>query len=283
MSSKLSIADDLRLLYQEIIQGSSASLDSKIFFRHFNELDYIHILRSKVSTFNKYLEEGIPSEEDRLKKVIQFEEWSQDKEDRITSLRLAISDNERNLQNFVIPIQQAGVRLAIERDRKELIDQLIDRHQVLGTTADELSGRESNIFATYLALYKDVQCVEPLFPTFADFENLESHESERIMDLMSRTLERLTEQKIRQISVMPFFLNNFSYAKESLHTFLQKPLVNLTSNQLVLFSQGQRNLNILSQCRGSPPELMGGVVPNDLVTWYDQQYSVIIGKRNLAS
>ena len=282
MSNITSAIDELKIIYQEIIDGCSISSDGKVFFRHLTELDYIEVLRYRMVSFKRYVKEGLPSEQERLKTLFETEEWNQDKEDRITSLRLTISDNEKNLSKFVIAQQQAGIRKAISNDKEELLALLVDRHNMMGMTADELSNKESNMFTLYLSLYSDRACKVPLFKTFNEFESSEGQESDRLAEDMDTCLQKFSELKIRQVSIMPFFLNNFSYSKDNIHSFLQKPTVSFTSYQTLLFSLGQRNLNILSQSQGSPPEMYSDVSPNDVLTWYDQQYSVILGKRNAA-
>ena len=269
-------------MYQDIISGCSTSDSKPIFFRHLNELDYIAILRNKLQSKQKYITAGIPDEEERMKTVIEFGEWSQEKEEAINNLRLSISDNEKNLPNFVLPFQKEAVKRGIAKDRKDLLDLLMDRHQVLGTTANELSNQESNAFILYISIYTDVACQQAYFPTLKACEDVDQMEFESLSEDMNKIMERFSESNIRQLSIMPFFLNSFSYSKDHLYTFLNKPIISLTSNQLLLFSQGQRNLNILSQCQGSPPDLSNNVKPNDVLTWYDQQYSIIQGKRNQA-
>jgi hypothetical protein len=44
-----------------------------------------------------------------------------------------------------------------------------------------------------------------------------------------------------------------------------------------------RNLNILNQSKGSPPDLIGDVTLEKIQSWYDQEYSIIQGKRNQSS
>jgi hypothetical protein len=278
MQHKISLTDELRVIYQEIIEGVSASDDDTIFFRHLTELDNIEILRKKIKFYKYYLKKGLPSEEDRLAQIIQFEEWSQDKEDEIINIRFRISDNEKNIPQ-IIPQMQAGIRFAVEQDRKALTALLTERYHLLGATADEMSNRDTSAFSIYLALFSDRECKRPLFPAWESFDALENEKSDPIREAYDKAMDKFEGQKIRQLSVMPFFLNSFSYSKENVSTFIDKPMVALTSYQMMLFSLGQRNLSILSNSEGSPPEFLGEVGPNEVLTWYDQQYSIILTKR----
>lgn len=274
------VVEELRIIYQEVIDGCSPSAKEDIFVKHLTELENIEVLRYKLKSFNKHIRAGIPSEDDRMAVLRKNEQWSQDEDDRITSLRLTISDNEKNLSKYVIVQQQAGVRKAIEKDKQELVELLTRKHDLLGATADELSFRDANVFSLFLSLYKDRTCQTKMFSEPDALDNLDNEEYDDLSDLLQASLEKITEPKLRQISVLPFFLNAFSYSKEDITTFISKPVSQMTNYQTLLFSLGQRNLSVLGQSEGHPPDLFGDTTPNDILTWYDRQYSVILGKRN---
>jgi hypothetical protein len=271
--------DELKILYQEIVEGVSPSANRKIFFRHANELDYVEVVRQRHIFFHEYEAKGIPTESERLKISIDSGEWTQDQEDRIISLRYIISDNEKNLGNC-IPEQQAGIKLAVQKDKEELMNLLVERQGIMGATCDELSNKDASNYMAFLVSYKDRQCKVRYSNTWAEFDDMDADEIDNLVSSMNQTMNRFVENKIRQISVLSFFLNNFSYCKENVSTFFGKPMVEITNLQTTLLSLGSRNLSILSQAEGHPPELIGETTPNDILTWYDKQYSVIVGKRN---
>jgi hypothetical protein len=279
VSQNVKPLDLLKLLYQEIIEGYSLSSDDSIFFKHFSELDNIALMRKRLKLYNKYISEGIPTEEQRLKIIIENEEWSAQKEDDILGLKMSISDNEKNVVNLIFQ-QQASIRIAIENDRKKLTKLITEKMHIIGTTAEELSSRDSSHYSLFLSCFKDKNLTEPYFKDWDDLESLDSLELDDIHLKYDEVMDRFIEQNIKQIAAMPFFLNLFSYSKDNMTDFLKKPIAYLTNLQSYLFSCGQRNLNILTQSEGSPPEMFGDVNPNDVLTWYDQQYSVILGKRN---
>lgn len=284
MSKKiLSLTDELRLVYQDIINGYSISDDGQIFFKHFSELENITLLRKRFEFYTQYIKEGLPTEAERLEELINQGEWSAQKEDDILSLKLTISDNEAHFMR-VIKQQQGTIRAVIERSKKELGDIFNERHQLLGTTAEEISGIDITNYSLFLSCFTDSSFTIPFFKSWSEFEKIESEQLDDTHNLFDKSNSRFNEKAIRQVSVMPFFLNLFSYSKENLYTFLGKPMIYLTNYQTFLFSLGQRNLNVLSQCNGSPPEIMQGeATAEDVLNWYDGQYSILLGKRNAAN
>jgi hypothetical protein len=271
--------EELRLLYKEIIDGCSYAPSVKIFFKHFNELEQIELIKQKIIFREQYVKAGIPDEASRLAEVIKLDEWTQDQEDRIVTLRLSITDNERNITN-IIPQQQPMIRMAIEKDQLELAHLLQERHDTIGMTCENLSQKDINNYVVYVSAYRDSTCKVRVWKSWEEFEEADEQEIEAINQAFNEAFDRLDENKIRQVSVMPFFLNLFTYAKDDVHSFLNKPISQLTQFQLNLFSLAQRNLSILGQCEGHPPETIDVHSISEIIKWYDQQYSVILGKRN---
>ena len=77
---------------------------------------------------------------------------------------------------------------------------------------------------------------------------------------------------------MPFFLNKFSYCKENIYYFLGIPISQLTYHQNYLLSLGSRNLNVMGQAQGNPPEVDLCQSLDEIVQWYNVQYNLMISK-----
>lgn len=280
MSTYLHEIDSLRTLYREIIDGCSFS--NGFYIKHLCELEQIELIQKRQEFITKYVVEGIPTEEERLQRLKESEEWTDAKEADIVAYRQTISDNDK-LINTVIPQQRAAIRKIIDEHRLSLARLLAERRTAIGTTAEELADRDNTSFMAYLSLYRDHDCKVPLFVTWEEFEGLEESKIIFYVDAIEEALTRLQESNLRKISVLPFFLNAFSYSKDAIYTFLNKPIYKLTNYQIHLFSLGSRNLNILANAEGSPPEYFEKASADEILKWYDLQYSIIIGKRKQSS
>lgn len=278
---KPSEIDELRMVYQEIIEGCSYSSEG-FFIKHLCDLEKIELTRKRIEFINKYIKEGIPTEKERLLHLKETEEWGGTQESDIFAYKQTISDNEK-LVNTIIPQQQEAVKRIILEHKRSLFALLMQKKTLIGTTAEELADKDGSYFLAYLSLFADRECSKPLFSSWEDFDSLEENESNRYLNAIDDILCSLSEQNVRRISVLPFFLNAFSYSKETIHTFLNKPISRLTDYQVTLFSLGARNLNILSQAEGSPPEYFENTPIDEILRWYDLQYSIIIGKRKQSS
>lgn len=219
---------------------------------------------------------GIPMEVDRLSQITADGEWTDEKEQDIKAYKDTIADNLKFVST-VIAIQQPAIQKIIEEHKKNLLTLILEKRMLIGTTVEELTNKDSSIFSSYMSIYKDRQCKEKMFYSWEEFEDLEDDKMSFYIDAIDDAIINISDANIRTLGSMPFFLNVFSYSKDSIHTFLNKPIVELTNYQIHLFSYGTRNLNILSQSEGNPPDNSS---PEEICKWYDSQYSIILGKRN---
>jgi len=276
--AKTSEIEELKFVYSEVVEGCSF-FNSQFFVKHLCELEQIELNRKRIEFFYKYIKEGMPTEEERLIQLKASEEWLDEWESDILTYRQIISDNEKLLPT-VISVQQPIIQKVIEENRKALIVLLTKRKILIGTTAEELSDRDAMYFLASASIFKDKELKVPMFSVWEEFEKLDEPAQDSYLSNLEKALEKIKESNIRKVSVLPFFLNPFSYCKEAPYTFLDRPVSRMTSYQTHLISLGLRNLNILSQSEGSPPECFDNVSIDDIVKWYDTQYSIIIGKRN---
>lgn len=278
MSKFFEEIEKLRLLYGDIVNGSTYLLEHGLYVKHLTELDNISLTRQKSLFTKDNNSQGAPLESERLKAIIASGEWSQENEERILSLKYIISDNEKNVVKL-IPQQQNFIKAAIKRDKTELAKLLLERRITLGDTAEDFAETDLQDYLLSISLFKDSACKLPMFNSLDDVQRLQDSQLNLYQHSVKKLFNDFTSENIRKIAVLPFFINTFSYCKEDVGSFLRKPMSQSTNYQLLLFSYGMRNINILGQAQGDPPELMDDISPEQVVTWYDQQYSIILGKR----
>ena len=270
----ISEIENLKIIYKEIIEGYS--LVDGVFIKHLDEIENIEVVAHKLSLYEKYIKDGISSVEDKLKFLIESGQWTLEKEDEIVSLSQQIIDNESNLHN-IISQQQGRIKKVIEALKIKKAQILIDKQNLLGQTANFFAERDSFNYLVYVSLYKDLK--NRMFDSYTEFQELDDLELIKYSQILEGVLEKITHQSIRQIACMPFFINPFSYSKENIYYFLGKPLSRLTHYQSSLLSLGSRNLNTLANIDVEPPELTEANKLDDITVWYDQQHSILLGKK----
>lgn len=275
----ISELDELKLIYFEILEGLSYDCQSSLYVKHFSDKESHFVLQKRFELFKYYLSEGVPHESELLKNAIDNEEWSEAKEEKILSLKYIISDNERNLPNIIWQ-QRLIIQNVIEQHKKELAEMLFERKHVLGRNIEDLIDEDVNDYVIYLSFFNDRKLKNPITKTYEEFQEWEPSKIQNLNKILSEQYSKFSEEKIKGISVMPMFLNKLSYAKDNISAFLKKPISQMSHHQSYLFSLGVRNINILNNAKGNPPDLNLDAKIKDIVNWYDIQNALNIGKRN---
>lgn len=274
---KISEIDELKLIYYEIINGSSFAPENYLFIKHFSEREAYLVQKKRIELFYLYVKEGVPHESDLLKSSIENGDWSEEKENKILELKYAISDNEKNLGN-IIEQQRPFIKKIIDKHKEDLSNLQLERKQILGTNIEDLIDNDINDYVSYISFFKDEKCKISAFESYEKFEKIDFIDILKLNKILSFNYQKISELVIKKIATMPFFLNKFSYSKENISHFLGVPINDLTYNQVNLFSNGIRNLNILANVENTPPDLNLEAKPDDLVNWYDIQHSILISK-----
>lgn len=279
MAAANSEIEELKIIYSEIIQGSSYIYSPNLYVKHFNEVDNIEVLKEKKRLLIKYKKDGIPSEEDKLKTALEQGEWTKANEENIDFLKLNIHDNEKNVMS-IIPQQREGILKMIELRKQELITEIIKRREILGNTAEEFCNRDIINFITCKSLYKDSRCLVAAFDSQDEFENLEDEELDNLIHEVDISASQFSDQNIKKISCMSFFINPLSYVKDNWHNFFNLPIAIMSNYQYSLLAMGARNISTLQNSENEPPLVLTSADIENVVNFFDAQYSILIGKRN---
>ena len=281
--SNLNEKQRCRKLYNQIISGYTPTsfLDSKVFIKHFSDNDFSSFEEEAETFFEQAVERGLIPEKESLKTLIKLGHWTQEKEDKIFDLGASIKDAQKQaldiashdvdrkegLKNFIANLNDQ--RYALEKERAELI----------GTTAESYSQRKNNERLILHSLFKDEQLTETLLSE-EEFDELPQDLLLEAISLYNLNMEFFTEKWIKKIAVMPSFLNAFFLCNDDPRMFFGKPVIELTIYQTDLFSKGKYFKSILNESeQDGPDETVYEKGMQALVNWYDQQYSIIKGKR----
>jgi hypothetical protein len=270
--------EKLKIIYYEIIAGSSYVPSLNVYVKHFTELDNLEISKAKQAFLKKYKEEGVPFYKERKAILVENGEWSAEEDDKIEFLKTNIIDNEKNIRHIILE-QQHSIREVIKDRKTELAKALFRKREIFGTTGEEFADSDTLAFVAFLETFNDAACTDRKFKTFQQFQDLSDEESQLYIENIDEALSKFTEENIKIIAAMPFFINIFSYVREDVSRFFKTALVNLSHFQFLILSIGSRNINTLSQIEGEPPELSKLEDIQNIVNFYDTEYSVMVGRR----
>lgn len=264
---------EVKLLYAEIIRGYSYDFESKIYVKHLSELEKIEIIERRQEIYDVSISRGVKTDKQAVDYLVSQELWSEEKEEEIASLEMMIEDNEKQAGLIVSPVQKKIVMDLVDKDRVKL--QLVKekRADLIGLTAEKYANDKYINYYLYYSFFKNSSLSERFFSE-ADFKDLEESDISRYFSIYGRCLKNLNTKNIKKISVSPFFLNSISFAYEDPKLFLNKTYNQYSCYQLELHSLGKRNVKVLSETSANSPVIHSRTLFQDIINWYDLQYSV---------
>lgn len=270
--------ESLRIIYNEIIQGFSYSEKLNLYIKHLTESENIQIVKRRRIVLERVKSEGLPCEADKLKELDKEGIWTAADEKEIAEYKIIIADNERHM-NTALPEFKASLQAMIDKYKSELQQVVQKRTKAIGKIAEHVAEQDSFDFLMYLVFYKDASLKEKVFSSSDDISEMDEEIIPYSIEL-DTVFGKLRDEKLRKISVLPFFLNPFSFTKENIADFLGKPIYYLTSFQLSLFSLGSRNLSIQANADDVLPDMSSPDIGlQELADWHDKQHSILLGKQ----
>jgi hypothetical protein len=268
--------DNLRICYYEIIYGYSHFPEDQLYVKHFNELDNAKNLIHKRDLIRNYRKQGLDTEENKEKYLIENGLWTQEKKDRILQLKYIVFDNEKQMEKLIAPGQKDSIQILVDKDKEELAVLEAERIKLIEPTCESMAAKETENYLTFISCYKDKDLKIPYWEE-GQFDQMDEIDLIKYKIYFRSTFERTRSQIIEKIACLPFFLNAFRLADKRPDLFFKKRIYELSYVQGDLMSYGMRNLNVLAHANGSPPSLIDNT-PEDLIKWYDLQYSILKSK-----
>jgi len=269
--------DSLRILYKEIIQGYTYDFHSKFYIKHLTESESIDPVLAKEHFFRVAVSKGLIPEKEKEKLLMEAGDLTNEMNEEISFLEQFVQDNEKAIEKIVVASQAKAMRAIVEQKKGELLSLRFKKIEILGLTAESYSERHASNYLIYNSLFSDKELKNRPY-TEEEFDNLDYQDIHYFVRTYNRIIDKYSERNLRKISAMPFFLNSIAAAIEQPMFFLNKPVTDFTIFQLNIFNRGKRNRFILSNAKGSPPDLLPSIKIQEVLDWYDSNYSIIISK-----
>lgn len=265
--------NELKRIYGEILIGySSCIIDGKeTYIRHFGPRQQAYIDSQYAHYLQHYVDEGIETEEDRLKEVLKSGIWTQDKEDSIVSLKGEILKLRNTESKLMFEIDKKPIQDRIQSKTKELQDLWIERTSMIGRTANAFADRKINELYVYSSLFEDPDFIKPLY-SWGEWSELEEEDVIKVSDIYNKIIYQFEEDCVKHVSLLNIFQSYFALAGEDGFTFFNKPIIDLTFFQSQLVSYGRYFRSILNSDKKPPADVIGD--PDKLIKWFDSSRKI---------
>jgi len=256
----------LRKLYKDVILGYSYIASENIYIKHPFEIDLGLIEDLYIQHFNEAKVRGLPDEKSKINELCKADLWTEDKEKKIIYNRKQVANLRDTLKKIIIKSQATTINNQIKGLEKESNEILKEREELLGVTAEKYANKRSNEMIIYRSIFKDSDLKINLFNE-EDFEELDIKELSKYILIYNTVIDYFNQKNIKKMAVLPFFLNSLFLTENDIHIFYGKPIVELSTFQLELFSNGLMYKNILSKGASPIEEYYDDL--DQLVDWYE--------------
>lgn len=247
---------------------TEAVLDDKpAYIKHISLKDqrYLHKYYEKYKDLA--LAKGLDTEKERIKYVLEEGIWSEEDDAKIAGIEFELENLKRTVKSIFLPSQQEAIQKTIKERTTELIELKANRAEVMGKTAEDYATVRSGDEILRFLLFKNKELTEHLY-TEEEFGNLESWEISIITDISSEIHHRLTDARIQEAVLRPFFSMYLSLCEDAAG-FYRKPITELTIFQLKVVLFGKMFFNIFQYTEDIPDTIKEN--PEQLLAYSESQ------------
>jgi len=260
----------LKTIYSEILQGYTfydSPFFGAIYFKHFTPSDFSSIDVYAEKFFNKAVNNGILTREEKIKQLKEDDFWPSDDERSLNELKAITANQLRKKSNESIPSVIEMLTNAIADNKKEIkrLEGKID--EIVGQTAEGYSISKINEMFAFNAAYKTKTLDVKKF-TEEEFDDLEPEQLTELIVSYNKKVSRINTEIIRKLALEDSFMSHFSICKNNPFTFYGKSVCELTSYQTELFIYGANFRSILTRYGDEIPEDVAKD-PDLLIEWND--------------
>ena len=262
--------DQIQKIYHKICCGyDEIKLSNEVYyFKHTNYADRIVLKKRYDEGLQVAKNNGVKTEVEYLDFYIEKKWWSKNKEDQIRTSRAFIANLIKSKNKLLLPSQKEEVQRTIEEESKKLNLILIERKSIIPTTAEEYAEKYYHRYYLNNLIYKDKLFNIPISDSEDYFDNLEDDLYDNLWSQISDSLNLLKNDNLKYVAATGFFQNLIilTGADFPIYNFYGKPIINLTTYQIDIFSYASMYRKIINNTTEKISEDILNE-PEKLITW----------------
>lgn len=247
----------LRRAFVDICRGYSTSIhqDVTIYIRHLGHQDHLFLDDLSKTYLDEARSKGAPTEEERLKYIIDKQLWNDAREREITIQKDTILRFEDGKKQEVRPSIIRNYDKQIGEEKAKLDKILMEKAEKIGPTAEHYAQQRINDYYIINNLFLNKELTQHLF-TESDFEDFPDSTVQEIVESYNKAVEPCNGSYLRHLVVQDFFVDYYILCADNLYMFFGKPIANLTFYQIRLGNAARYFKSLLEHTDMSklPPE-----------------------------
>ena len=262
----------LKVIFSEALRGftlADSPSYNRIRIKHFNNFDSAELDIKNKFFYEKAIEEGLPSREQRIDYLIKEDIWTEQQNKEILQTKTTLAGLKKTKEKIFLQAHIDQVNKELEDSQIKLTRQEGNKEELIGFTAEAYAARKINEHYMYNALLKENG--EKLFGD-EEFQELEEGKMVELIGVYNKSTKKFQSNALQRISVSGFFTNLFYLCDDDPFVFFGKPVVELTFYQIELFGYGRYYKNMIQDSDNKPPEEIASN-PEKLVEWFESSKS----------
>ena len=258
--------DLLKRAFHDISLGYTRGIiqNRVVYIRHLSYGDQTEFDRINDSYFKEAKDQGILTNDEMLKSIIDQGIWSQKKEKEINDSKLFIESMISGKKKHTkMPSMVLKINEQIKEEEAKYYNLVNEKFTLLGLTCEAYAQKQTNDHYIFNNLFLDEILKIPFFSSI-QFDYLDDFEINLIVADYNKILEGCSEQNIKRLAMQDFFQNYFCLTGENLSQFFGKPICALTFFQVKLLSYGghfksiyqNNDMSIIPQSVKNDPDLL---------------------------
>lgn len=247
-----------------LYQPSSPKI--KGFAKHFGLKDQIHLDEIYNNFFEKASKNGLPTKDEAINRMYEDGDWSEKEEKWVASQRIFLENLKTTKAKLAIKSQAEQVQKNIDNIEQKLLEKEKKRIALIGSTCEHYANLQLNSYTMMYCLFKDEDCTQKLFDK-DDEEYLDNSDISLIVRSYNESMQLLSLDQIKKLSISPFFVSYFSLVEDSPGDFFDKKVHQLSFYQLNLLSYAKVLRSIIKNA--GPPKHMHED-PDKLFEWAEK-------------
>ncbi len=269
----------LRQLFIDICRGYTKQVWGKtpIYIRHFSHFEQLDIELERETYFQLARNKKIPTLEEKVEWLIKEDLWSKKNDKKIRDLTGFVEGLTKSKSKALTKAMGDDYQKQINETQFE-IDKLTDeKRRLVGLTAESYADEKMQSSYILYGFYKDPELKERFF-TEKKYKSLDDEEIEELLIIYINYIIDYSHDKLKKLSIAQFFTSYF-YLSDDLTKFFNKPICDLTYNQVNLISYGSYYRSIISSLgEGIPEDVKGD--PEKLEEYVNRKKNVKNVKQN---
>ena len=252
--------DDILNCLKDVVKGFTV-YNNKWFIKHLAVFEDNDVR----SFYNLQMEElvDIPTREDQEAMLIDNGIWSKENESELSLLKVRIEAAKSTLENILIKSQRSVVEKQLEEFESRFAVLALEKHEYIGSVREDVANQNTCEFIVEKSFFIDEGLANKVFKNQDDLYEQSLEKVEKMKDVVFFIKALAGGQMCKKMACSQTFQSIISIIpKGQEYKLFQKPIIELTSNQISLIQYGQifrsimENFNVPEEIQNDPDKIL---------------------------